>query len=111
MELKLKDIRKAAGMTQSQLGYSIGATKRQVGAWERGENELPLSVAFDICEVFGCTLDELAGRRPAAPRRSVDVSSLSDGGRQAVEEFAEFTRHRELAARASENGDKKGEVA
>ena len=109
MKLKLKDIRKEAGLTQEQLGDMIGATKRQVGAWERGENELLLSVACDICDALGCTLDELAGRNVQS--RQMVTDGLSPEGRQAVEDFAEFTRQREVAERARLNRGQKGEIA
>lgn len=61
MENRLKEIRKAHRLTQEQLADAIGATKRQVGAWERGENDLPLDYACTIADVLDCSLDSLAG--------------------------------------------------
>lgn len=60
MENRLKEIRKAHRLTQEQLADAIGATKRQVGAWERGENDLPLDYACTIADVLDCSLDSLA---------------------------------------------------
>ena len=57
----LKYLRKHNGYTQEQLASAIGATKRQIGAWERGENDLPLDYAVEIADLFGCTLDDLVG--------------------------------------------------
>ena len=42
MELNLREIRKKKGLTQNELALAVGATKRQIGAWERGENDLPM---------------------------------------------------------------------
>ena len=57
----LKSLRKSNGYTQEQLANAIGATKRQIGAWERGENDLPLDYAIEIADLFGCSLDALVG--------------------------------------------------
>ena len=62
MENNLRKLRKEMHMTQEKLASFIGATKRQIGAWERGENDLPLDYAHLIADVFNCSLDELAGR-------------------------------------------------
>lgn len=62
MASSMREIRKSAGMTQEQLAASVNATKRQIGAWERGENDMPMDYAVMIADVLGCTVDELAGR-------------------------------------------------
>lgn len=62
MNLSLRDIRKRSGMTQDQLAKAIGATKRQVGAWERGENDLPMDYAWMIADLLQCSIDDIAGR-------------------------------------------------
>ena len=62
MELNLREIRKKKGLTQNQLALAVGATKRQIGAWERGENDLPMDFALSIADVLGCTVDDIARR-------------------------------------------------
>lgn len=74
MRLYLKDLRKAKRLTQGQLADAVGATKRQIGAWERGENDLPLDYACAIADVLECTLDEIAGTE----KQSNDVFLLND---------------------------------
>lgn len=68
----LKNLRKHNGYTQEQLASAIGATKRQIDAWERGENDLPLDYAIEIADLFGCSLDALVG----ADRRSGQLTPL-----------------------------------
>lgn len=63
MSLNLRDIRKRSGMTQERLAEVIGATRRQVGAWERGENDLPMDYAVLIADVLQCSVDDIAGRQ------------------------------------------------
>ena len=62
MQNAIKKLRKKAGMTQGALANAINATRRQVGAWERGENDLPLDFADAMADIFECSLDEIAGR-------------------------------------------------
>lgn len=62
MKLNMRKLRKAKGMTQTELGNCVSATTRQIGAWERGENELPLDYAYMIADALDCTIDELVNR-------------------------------------------------
>lgn len=61
-DLQLKRIRKSRHLTQGELAGLIGSTLRKISSYERGETELPLSVAVDLCAALDCTLDELSGR-------------------------------------------------
>lgn len=67
MLLTLRDIRKKKGFTQQELAAAVGATKRQIGAWERGENDLPMDYAVAIADVLGCSVDAIAGRKSETP--------------------------------------------
>ena len=60
-KLMLKDIRKSAGMTQSELAEKVGVTDRVIGAWERGETGLPLDDACACAIALGCTPNDLCG--------------------------------------------------
>ena len=62
MNLSMRELRKKKGLTQQQVAEAINATKRQVGAWERGENDLPMDYAFAIADLLDCTVDDIAGR-------------------------------------------------
>ena len=62
MKNNLKKLRKQHNMTQEDLAYYIGASKRQIGAWERGENDLPMDFAYTAADIFNCSIDEVAGR-------------------------------------------------
>lgn len=61
-DLRLRHFRKIKGWNQKELADRIGSTLRIISSYERGETEVPLSVAVKLCEALGCTLDELAGR-------------------------------------------------
>lgn len=61
-KLMLRDIRKAARMTQEDLGAAVGCTADVVGSWERGRTVLSFYDACLVADALGVTLDELAGR-------------------------------------------------
>ena len=62
MKNRMKEIRKSRNLTQQALATSVGATVRQIGAWERGENDLPMDFAVSIANVLRCSIDDIAGR-------------------------------------------------
>ena len=67
MKTQLKKLRKMCGyQTQEQFAEKLGVPATRYGAWERGTNEMSLSVAYRITEILGCTLDELVGREAPA---------------------------------------------
>ena len=45
-------LRKENGLSQSDLGKLVGKNQRTISAYEVEENELPVSVAKKIAEVF-----------------------------------------------------------
>lgn len=72
MELNLKELRKKKGMTQLELAAAVGATQRKIGAWERGENDIPMDFAVSIADVLDCSVDDIAGRSHTATVLSLD---------------------------------------
>lgn len=58
----IKKMREIAGLSQQEAADALGETKRRYGGWEREEREINLRDAIRLAELFGCTLDELAGR-------------------------------------------------
>lgn len=93
MNLSLRDIRKRSGMTQDQLAKAIGATKRQVGAWERGENDLPMDYAWMIADLLHCSIDDIAGRETLPIMPEFPLS---------VDEYDLLSTYRELSDSAKE---------
>ncbi len=92
MELKLQAIRKGAGLKQYEMAEKLGIDVRTYGAWERGENMINLAQAYECAIVLGCTIDEIAGRKPIkqsftdARQEAMnrDYASLSEAGKAAA---------------------------
>ena len=97
MKLNLDELRKKKKMTQEMLASAVGASKRQIGAWERGENDIPMDFAVLIADTLDCSIDDIAGREVnyAYVSLSDDEKSLlkdyrdsSEEGRKAIEATA-----------------------
>ena len=93
----LRSLRKAKHLTQEQLASSVGASKRQIGAWERGENELPMDYADSIANVLDCTIDELAGRVEYAVIKLRDDDSITADERELVSLYRKMETAQRLA--------------
>ena len=79
MELELKDriaaVRKAAGLTQEQLGELVGVTRQAVSKWESGQTAPDAATIAALCQALHVSADYvLLGKEPeesAAPAAPV----------------------------------------
>lgn len=58
---RLKEMRKAKGLTQRDMARYFRITDVGYGGWERGETEPSVTNIIRLCEFFGCTSDSLIG--------------------------------------------------
>ena len=63
MEIRLKNIRTKKKITQEEIAKRIGVTKAYICRVEKGTRDINLSLAADIADYLGVSLDELAGRK------------------------------------------------
>lgn len=73
--LKLKELRKQAGITQQQLADKLGITKSVVSYYELSERTPSPDVLRDLAIIFHVSADYLLGIERA---KTIDVSDLSD---------------------------------
>jgi len=59
---RLKEIRKAHGITQKQLAIEIGASERGIQHYELNEREPSLSTLIVLADYFKISIDYLVGR-------------------------------------------------
>ena len=60
--LQLAALRREHGMTQAQAAAMLGCGTSLYARYERGERPLPLPLAVKLADLYGVTLDRLAGR-------------------------------------------------
>lgn len=58
---RLKEFRKASGLTQEQIALELGFTKAAVSAWELGNNEPSIAALKVLRDLLGVSVDELVG--------------------------------------------------
>lgn len=59
--IRIKEARKAAGLTQQQLAEAIDVYAKDVCRWEKGERTPSLKAFTDICRVLGVSADDVLG--------------------------------------------------
>ena len=74
MPILLRQFRKRAGMTQTDLARQLRKARSLISQYETGNIEPPLSVLMELADIFHCSLDALCPPgtevvRPERPRR------------------------------------------
>ena len=78
MELKdrIAAVRKAAGLTQEQLGELLGVTRQAVSKWESGQTTPDAATIAALCEKLHVSADYvLLGNTAASPKRMPTMPS------------------------------------
>lgn len=85
---RLKFLRVANGLTQSDLARQAQVSLPSIGKWELGKSLPSLQYACQLALVLGCSTDQLAGLQPIPgysqfnPRTShSDILQIHEGGR------------------------------
>ena len=67
----IKKLREAAGMTQADLAARLQLTTPSVTKWELGRANPTYDNLIQLAEIFGVSLDEVAGRKTSAQKGGV----------------------------------------
>ncbi len=59
MNDRLRDRRRACGLSQAELALRIGVSRQTVNMIESGEYNPTLALCLRLCRTLGCTLDDL----------------------------------------------------
>ena len=88
---KLIVLRRARGMSRTELATAVGRQFDAIGTWERGHCDPHLASFYALLEVLGCEADDLLNDNEAAsvgrpPRvTAVSLGSLDGAGRRTHE--------------------------
>ena len=69
MGLRLRELRRRAGLTQEQLARRAEVGVDAVRKWEKGKRTPLLDRAVLLSRVLGCTVGQLAGEEPLPRKR------------------------------------------
>lgn len=61
--MRIKEIRKAKGMTGAELAKALNTTPVNISRYENGKRKPSIEKAYEIAKVLGVTIDELVGRK------------------------------------------------
>ena len=62
---RLKELRKAAGLSQAQLSARVGVSQQAVGKWENGKSSPDPDTLTALAKLLGVRTDDLLGTAPA----------------------------------------------
>ncbi|MGI6746474.1 MAG: helix-turn-helix domain-containing protein [Acutalibacteraceae bacterium] len=62
---RLRDLRKARGLTQRDLGEMLGKSDSAVRMWELGRNEPDMTTLKSLSSILGCSLEYLMYLEPS----------------------------------------------
>lgn len=115
---RLRELRKARGLTQAELARQIGIQQSDLSRMEKGTYRVSLDNLFKILAVFGMDVAQFFEERPAPvaapssrPLSREDMQTLqmmrqlSEESRREVQEFIEFKLRKERAERRSASRD------
>lgn len=59
----LRSAREAKGMTQKQVAEILGRRQQIVGHWETGYAQPDANTLFELCDIYGISIDEAFGKK------------------------------------------------
>ena len=60
MPKRIKQMRFAKGMTQTDLAKAVGVSQQAVSNWENGSRVPKFTVIQKLCEIFNCNIGDIA---------------------------------------------------
>ncbi len=93
---RIRELRKAKHMTQSELGKELNLTKVSISCYENGSRIPSLETLYKLCDIFGVTLPELAGRSRYIINEEVENYAPVTMAVEEVNFIKELRNHEEL---------------
>lgn len=99
---KIKKLREAAGLKQSELAEKLFVRQNTVSSWESDRTEPDFESLRKMAEIFGVSVDYILGGENKMPvgyysdeQFMVDCTTLSEENRQKVLDFASWLLERQ----------------
>ena len=72
----LKVAREAKGFTQKQVAELIGRKQQIIGHWETGYAQPDANTLFELCDIYGLSIDDAFGQKKMSPSFTADELAL-----------------------------------
>lgn len=89
---RLRDIREDNDLKQDNIAGKLGMTRQQYQLYESGKREIPFHSAIEFAEIFGVSIDYIAGR--TNNKRMNDISGISEEERTIVIKYRSLSSER-----------------
>ncbi len=89
---RLRDIREDNDLKQDSIAEKLGMTRQQYQLYESGKREIPFHSAIEFAELFGVSIDYIAGR--TNNKRINDVSGISEEERAMISKYRSLSSER-----------------
>lgn len=76
MAIRLKELRKARGISQEALAAELGVRKSAISKWETGRAQMTLDRLEQVAAILGCTPVELLGYAPLLDSGETELLDL-----------------------------------
>lgn len=84
---KIKELREASNLTQTELSKKLGITRSSVNAWELGISVPSTTYLIELAQLFHVSTDYLLG---LSTNNTIDVSRLSEKEIVLIYELVEY---------------------
>lgn len=74
---RIKQERKAAGLSQDELGERLTYKRQTIAKWEKGESFPELRDMLQMCNLFGCELGYLLCEYDCKTREATDIQEVT----------------------------------
>ena len=94
---RIRERRRAVGMSQAALAQATGVTFQQIQKYERGANRISFSRLVQIAEALGCPIGDLAEglsqAQPADELEHLNALLAKPGALEMLEAYAALPSH------------------
>ena len=101
----LREARERKGLTRAEVGKRFDKTDKAVGHWETGQSSPDANILFELCDLYGISIDDHFGRK----RHTMEITTvesevlamyrlLDDHGKSVVDTVMRFEYDRCKAA-------------
>ena len=80
MKNRIKELREERGLTQEQLGQMVGTSRQAINAIETEKFEPSIWHAYDISQVFNCSIEEVFLFEDSTRKTRADSSRRDNNG-------------------------------